>query len=461
MSLGNREVVVVGAGLAGLVAARRLAAKGAAVTVVEARSEVGGRVRTREVEGFTIDRGFQVLFTAYPAARRELAYRTLDLRPFRPGAVIARRGSRQVLSDPTRDPGALLASLRNDEVTLTDKLRTLALRNHVRQRDEADCFETPGSDESIRDYLDRWGFSESFVEHFVAPFYGGITLDRSLSTSRRVFEYTFRMLSEGRIVLPAAGIGAIPAQLAERAERAGADVALDEPVRAVEAGGSESRRDRRGRLGRRGRGSGRGSTDGDDEADAPAGVRVETAARTLRADAAVVATDPESARELTGVSSIPTATRGCVTQYYRLPARQSLDTGRRILLNAGDASPNTVVPLSEVAPEYAPDGAHLVNATFLGRQAMERDDDDLLAATRDALDDWYPRRRREFELELLHTDRVPLAQFDQPPGVFDELPDVRDPAGRVYLAGDYTAWSSIQGALRSGRQAARAVRADL
>jgi phytoene dehydrogenase-like protein len=428
MSLGNREVVVVGAGLAGLVAARRLAAKGAAVRVVEARSEVGGRVRTREVDGFTLDYGFQVLFTAYPAARRELAYRTLDLRSFAPGAVIARRGSRRTLSDPIRDPGSLLASLRNDEVTLTDKLRTLALRNHVSKRDEADCFETPGRDSSIRAYLDEWGFSEAFADHFVAPFYGGITLDRSLSSSRRVFEYTFRMLSEGETAVPAAGMGAIPEQLADRATNAGAEIALDEPVEAVERDGS-------------------------------GGVRVETAARTLRADAAVVATDPATARELTGVRSVPTATRGCVTQYYRLPKRQSLDTGRRILLNAGDASPNTVVPLSEVAPEYAPEGEHLVNATFLGRRAMERDDETLCEETRGALEDWYPRR--EFDLDLLHTDRVALAQFDQPPGIFDELPDVRDPTGPVYLAGDYTAWSSIQGALRSGREAAEAVRTDV
>ena len=40
------------------------------VSVLEADDDVGGRVRSDEQGGFTLDRGFQVLFTAYPAARR-------------------------------------------------------------------------------------------------------------------------------------------------------------------------------------------------------------------------------------------------------------------------------------------------------------------------------------------------------------------------------------------------------
>jgi phytoene dehydrogenase-like protein len=428
--MDGERVVVVGAGLAGLVAARRLADAGAAVTVLEARSDVGGRVRTREVDGFTLDRGFQVLFTAYPAVRRELSLRKLDLRPFRPGAVIARAGRRSVLSDPLRDPRALVASLRNPEVPFSDKVRTLLLRIELERRGYDDIFDRP--DASIRQYLDDWGFSRRYVERFVAPFYGGITLDRSLSTSRHVFEYTFKSLSEGKTVLPADGIEAIPRQLAARARRAGADVSLDERVATV-----------------RDRGPG----------DA---VVVETDARTLRADAAVVATDPPTARELTGVGAVPTERVGCVTQYYRLPGRDRLDTGRRILLNADSEAPNTVVPLTEVAPEYAPDGESLVCATFLGEAAPERTDEAMFADTRRALADWYPARRSPAEeLDLLHTDRIPLAQFAQPPGVYDDLPDVRDPQGAVYLAGDYTEWSSIQGAMASGQTAARAVRADL
>jgi hypothetical protein len=160
------------------------------------------------------------------------------------------------------------------------------------------------------------------------------------------------------------------------------------------------------------------------------------------------------------VDSIPTRARPSTTQYYRLPEGTDLHTRKRILLNAGSEAPNVVVPLSDVAPEYAPDDAELVNATFLGEEPLSMADDELAAQTREALSSWYPERRFD-ALEPVATDRIEFAQFDQPPGIHDGLPDVRDPEGPVFLAGDYTEWSSIQGALESGRVAARAVRDDL
>jgi phytoene dehydrogenase-like protein len=418
----STSVAVVGAGLAGLVAARRLADAGADVAVFERRETVGGRVRTHRADGFTIDRGFQVLFTAYPAVRRELDLGALDLHAFSPGAVIARPGERSVLSDPLRDPLSLTESIFNREVTTTDKLRTLALRQHVGGRDEREIFDGP--DAQIDDYLRDWGFSAAYVDNFVAPFYGGITLDRSLSTSKRVFEYTFKAMSEGSIALPAEGMAAVPAQLADRARTAGATIHLDEAVAAV-------------------------SSDDD-------GVIVETESRTRDADAVVVATDPRTARRLTGVASIPTTARASTTLYCALPDDAPLDDRRKIHLNAANARPNIVVPLSSVAPSYAPDDRTLFGATFLGRDALDADEDVLLEATHDALAAWYPERLFG-GLEAVHTERIEFAQFAQPPGIHDGLPDVRDPAGPVYLAGDYTTWSSIQGAMRSGRQAAAAV----
>jgi phytoene dehydrogenase-like protein len=422
----ERSVVVCGAGLAGLVAARRLADAGADVTVYEERDEAGGRVRSREHQGFTLDRGFQVLFTAYPAARRELDLAALDLRSFTPGAVIARDGERSVLSDPLRDPSSLLESLFNREVTTSDKLRTLALRQDLGARTLGEFF--TGPDTTIREYLRDWGFSRQYVENFVAPFYGGITLDRSLSTSKHVFEYTFRMLTDGSTAVPAGGMGAIADQLLDRATAAGADVQTGAQVEAVDATGT--------------------------------GATVTVDGHDRDADAAVVATDPRRASELTGVESIPTEARPSTTQYYRLPGDADLGTKQRILLNAGSTRPNTVVPLSDVAPEYAPDDAELLNATFLGEEPLTMDDAELAELTRTALASWYPERRFD-SLEPLATDRIEFAQFDQPPGIHDRLPEATAPAERVYLAGEFTEWSAIQGALESGRVAADAVEADL
>ncbi|PSQ60398.1 phytoene dehydrogenase, partial [Halobacteriales archaeon SW_7_71_33] len=164
---------------------------------------------------------------------------------------------------------------------------------------------------------------------------------------------------------------------------------------------------------------------------------------------------PPTARDLTGVESVPTEGRGCVTQYYTLD--RELGVGPRIVLNAADDRPNQVVPHTAAAPEYAPDGRTLLSATFLGRPDADRET--LAAETRTALGSWFPERSLS-GFERLHTARVPFAQFDQPPGVHESLPDARDPAGPVYLAGDYTRWSSIDGAMESGRDAARAALAD-
>ena len=444
----NGDVNVVGGGLAGLVAATHLAEAGANVTLFERRPTVGGRVRSREVDGFTLDRGFQVLFTSYPAVADELDIDELDLRRFSPGATICRPGSRAVLSDPLRDPRRAVESALNHEVSFSDKLRTLALRHDLSKREEDEFF--TGRDTSIREYLRDWGFADSYIEHFVEPFYGGITLDRTLSTSKHVFEYTFRAMGRGSIAVPRDGMAAIAAQLEARAREAGVEIRTGEDVEAIDigdAGDGDGPMSGRGGGGIRGRfrlGSG-GPADG---------VRIALAdGSTADSDAVVVAATPPEARRLTGVDRVPEAGVGTVTQWYTLPEGTAFGTGKRILLNAAEESPNIVVPMSEVAPEYAPADRALLAATFLGEAALDRDDEDLREDTRAALSAWYPERGFE-GLEIVDTDRIPFAQFAQPPGIHDTLPDPDAPEGPVVLAGEYTEWSAIQGALRSGRRAA-------
>ncbi|MFA9415054.1 NAD(P)/FAD-dependent oxidoreductase [Natrinema sp. HArc-T2] len=437
------HVLVAGGGLAGLVAARHLAGGGLDVTLLERHDTVGGRVRTVERDGYRFDRGFQVLFTAYPAVQRELDLEALDLCRFAPGATIAGPDGRTTLADPLREPGTIPMTLSNPSISVGDALRIARLWWDLRRTDPNALLEA-GPDETIRAYLDERGFSDRFIDEFVAPFYGGITLDRSLSTSRRVFEYTFRTLAAGEIAVPAAGMGAIPTQLADRVREVGGTIETGVRVESVTA------------------------SDGDSRGTAT----VETGAESIAVDAVVVATDPPTARELTGVDAIPTDARGCVTQYYTLPADVDLETDRRLLLNATEAGPNHVVPHSAVAPTYAPDGTTLISATYLGGEGHRHSrrsgasrgaadpDGELSELTRRTLESWYPDQRFD-GLEVRHTERVPFAQFAQPPGFRERLPDVREPAGPVYLAGDYMRWSSIQGAMESGRQVAKAVIDDL
>ncbi|WP_158854298.1 NAD(P)/FAD-dependent oxidoreductase [Halorhabdus sp. CUG00001] len=409
------DVLVAGGGLAGLVAASRLAETGQDVTVFEAKETIGGRVRTEHADGYTFDRGFQVVFDSYPAVRRELDLGALDLRRFGPGATIGKPGERSVLADPLRDPKTLTQTLFNRDVRLGDKLRVLRLRRELAHRDVETILDPNRPDQTIESFLAERGFSRLFIERFAGPFYGGITLDRSLSTDARVFEYTFKMLTAGAAAIPADGMQAIPEQLADRARNAGARIETGRSVDAIDDGGTVT-------------------VDGE----------------TVDSDGVVVATDPQTATELTGVET-PSGTRGCATVYVSLPTETPLDTGTRLLLNAVEGQPNQLAQLSAVAPEYAPDGEQLLAATFLGEP--EEDDAKLVRDVRETLESWYPERSLS-GLEHRRTERVPFAQFDQPPGFLETTPEPTAPDGPVVLAGDYTRWCSIQGALESGRIAA-------
>ena len=413
------RVAVAGGGLAGLVSALELGSSGHDVAVYEARDELGGRVCSTRRNGFVFDRGFQVLFTAYPEARRYLDYDRLGLRAYSPGARIASDEGVSTLTDPLRDPGGAVGAFLSRDVTFADKLRVLRLRAALRNKTRGEVF-AEGDDETTREYLRGRGFSSRFVERFAEPFYGGVTLDRSLGTSKRVFEFTFSCLASGETAVPAQGMGEIPKQLAEKARDAGAEVVTGTQVENVTPKG--------------------------EGADGTVEVETET---TEEYDAVVVATDPQEAERLTGIET-PDGGKGCAAQYY--VASDPLDVGKKIVLNADRRGnePNQVVPVSNVAPEHSPRGTPLLSATWL----EPRDDRSALTGgTRGALSRWG----FGIDIEPVHTAVVEFAQFEQPPGVHETLPSNDTPEGNVFLAGDYTHDSSINGAMLSGRRAAELV----
>ncbi len=84
-------IVIVGAGLAGLTCAKELVTAGEQVLVLEATEQVGGRVRTdMHEDGYRLDRGFQVLFTAYPTIQRHIDLDELNVQRFEPGAILVK-----------------------------------------------------------------------------------------------------------------------------------------------------------------------------------------------------------------------------------------------------------------------------------------------------------------------------------------------------------------------------------
>ncbi|MEM1334629.1 MAG: FAD-dependent oxidoreductase, partial [Actinomycetota bacterium] len=207
-------VVIVGAGLAGLTCAAVLHDAGVPVRVIEAADGIGGRVRTDEIDGFLVDRGFQVALTAYPEMHRQLDMDTLDFRAFDPGALVWRDGRGSAVSDPFRLPTSIVSTVTAPVGSLFDKARIARLRFRVQRTHPAQLLR--GDDRPTGAALRDDGFSETMIQRFFRPLVGGIQLDPDLNDSRRMFDIIFRMLADGDSAVPAAGMGAIPRQLAHR-----------------------------------------------------------------------------------------------------------------------------------------------------------------------------------------------------------------------------------------------------
>jgi phytoene dehydrogenase-like protein len=412
------KVIIVGAGLAGLTCAKVLNERGAEVAVFEASDGVGGRVRTDERDGFLLDRGFQVYFTSYPVSKRHLDHGALDFRVFDPGAIVHRAGERTVLSDPLRDPKALVPTLLSGAATLGDKLRTPKVVAGTFPGGAISASqEDGGPDTTTLQYLREAGFSELYIDSFFRPFYGGVLLNRELTTSARVLKFTLRMLATGRTVVPALGMGQIPKQLASRLPRDA--VRLNSPVDALLRDG--------GRV---------------------TGVRA--GGEEHEADAVVVATDAPTAGRLSG-EAVPEGRVGEVCLYFET---SGLGTGKKILLNAEDeAFVNNAVEISDVSEGYAPPGRHLLYAVTL--TGLDLPDETLYRRGIENLSRWYP----DADFRPLGLRRIPYGQFAQPPGVHEGLPGNRTSTPGLVLAGEYTEDSSINGSMLSGEKAAGEVAA--
>ena len=189
------EVVVIGGGLSGLVCGLRLQESGIDVEVLEASEAVGGRVRTDRVDGFQLDRGFQVLLDSYPQAKHWLDFDALGLRQFLPGCLVFREGRFVRLEDPFRNLSRAGPSLLSPIGSLADKLRVARLRARVTWPSLESVLARP--EMTTRESLEDEGFSKPMIEGFLEPFLRGIFLDPDLRTSSRIFHWVFRMFSTG------------------------------------------------------------------------------------------------------------------------------------------------------------------------------------------------------------------------------------------------------------------------
>ena len=413
MSGARADVVVVGAGLAGLACALRLHEAGAAVRVVEASDGVGGRVRTDLVDGFRLDRGFQVLLTAYPEARRVLDYAALDLRPFLPGALVRRAGRFHELSDPWRQPGRAWRSLTARVGTLGDRLRIARFRARVRRGTLDALFRRPET--SAAERLHAEGFSAEMLEAFFRPFFGGILLDRSLAASSRMIEFVFRMMAEGDVAVPATGMGAIPEQLARRLP--GGTVRLGARVATA----------------------------------SPREVRLESGEK-VQGDAVVIATEGPEAARLTGLPAPGSRPATCL--YFaaeKAPVEEPI-----LVLDGDDSGPvNNLCFPTQAAPGYGPTGVTLVSASVVGGAASDAGDAALERAVRAQMEGWFGAEVRGWR--HLRTVHVRHAQPEQWPGALEPVERPVRLAGGLFVCGDHRDTASLHGAMLSGRRAAEAL----
>jgi len=408
------DVAIVGAGLAGLACALHVTRAGRSVVLLEASDRVGGRVRSDRVDGFTLDRGFQVHDTAYPELQRLLDPVPLDFGAFVRGAQVHVGGRLHLLADPRRHPGAALSSLRAPVGSLRDKLALARYATRAAYGDARGIKRGPdvAAAQSFRDAH----LGAGIVEGFLRPYLSGVFLERELTTSARFAQLVLRCQVRGEQVLPRDGIGAIPAQLADRLP-AGA-LRLASPVEQVRAG------------------------------------EVLVAGARLHARAVVVAADPRTAERLIGPQLGVTPVNG-VTTWYHVAAADPLG-GRAVLCLEGEgraAGPlaNSVC-LTAAVPSYSPSGRHLVSSSVVHPSTASEAD------VRAQLRRWHGPQVDGWEL---------LARYDIP----EALPSMAAPLGHLrkqarlrpglFVCGDARATASTQGATVSGRHAAEEVLAEL
>ena len=205
------KIHIIGAGVSGLIAAQILENYGYHPTIIEASSAVGGRVKSDVVKGYSLDRGFQVLLTSYPAAKKYLDYDGLALQKLLPGATIFKSGKAQTIGDPLRKLSLLFPTLLSSIGSLADKVNILKLNARLKKKKIPGIFKT--AEKTTLQYLKDFGFSNEIITDFFKPFFSGIFLEPNLETSSRMFEFVYKMFGEGLAVIPKNGIQAIPNQL--------------------------------------------------------------------------------------------------------------------------------------------------------------------------------------------------------------------------------------------------------
>lgn len=404
----STETLIVGAGVAGLACARRLHDAGRSFLICESADRIGGRVVTDLCEGYRLDRGFQVLLTAYPEARRLLDYGALNLRRFYPGALVRHGRKWHRVADPFRHPIDGLRGAFNPIGSFADKLRVGWSR--------LGGFDFSRHDPAMTtlEALRAEGFSDAMITRFFRPFLGGVFLENRLDTTVRKLGFVMRNFSQGDTAIPALGMAEIPQQLASplpsSAIRLGIRVAsIDEKCIRLESG------------------------------------------EVIATRAIVIATEANTAEKLLGHGGSPSLSNSVTCLYFTAPIAPVNEP--ILLLNGEGTGPiNNLSVLSAVSTDYAPPGCHLISISVIDPEAAAAPD--LEIQVRRQLADWFGAATKKWD--LLRIDRIPHAVPSQREAL-DKPARIRK---GLYQCGDHCGIASLNTALASGTSSAEAVLKD-
>lgn len=399
-STNDVDVIVVGAGLAGLRCAQVLLTQGLSVRLFEASDYVGGRLHSFNVDGYIIDQGFQLINPAYPELARTGVNTSFDYRPLDSSVAYYDANTSFSLGDPRHHPLAALRGLAKSPLGIGDARRFAALLTG--------SFLTPASrlvskpDSTTWAGLQALGFSQQSLEDVLQPFLRGTLLSDELEPSFTFTKLLLKSFVKGRPSTHPDGIQALPEALATRLS--GVELHLSSPVTSVSA------------------------------------TSVVSDGLTFRARHVVLATDAAATHDL--LTSPTTSFRSQTTLWWSLP---KLAASSNLRIDLRDRTAASALDLSSVAPERSPRGRSLVASPVVGSGVST----DLVQRVRRSVATLYDVATSD--VQLITTTEVPHALPVVPTPLRVARETVRN---GIYVAGDWTETPSIQGALVSGRRAA-------
>ncbi len=409
----NYEVVIVGAGVAGLSCARVLNEHGITYTVLEKSSRPGGRIKTDYLDGFQLDHGFQVLQTGYPGIDQHLNLASLQLSSFPAGVAIRHNGRFHAIADPRHHPESLYSTVFSSIGSLADRLRMLKLAVSLSRSPMEKIFVEP--EEKTIDFLRNRGFSERFIQSFFTPFFAGASLDLSLEASSRVLKYVTRLFATGNAALPAGGMAAVVDQLAagfpEHCLQYNREV-VDIEQRVV-------------RL-----------SDG----------------TAVKAGKIVIAVPLPGCAQLLHFDSAQQSV-GETCLYFSAEWQPPFNHPFLLLNGEGRGPINNIAFPSLVSPSYAPEGKTLVAVVVLGDDYLGNDD--LEKLVRNQCIDWFGTVVQNWQ--LIKTYRIEQALPKQSPPTSNPYEVPAAFSENITVCGEYGSLPGLQWAMMSGAMAGKRI----